>query len=264
MRVLNSILMLTSAYASNPLEVDATKHQRHSYNKLVSLNHMMNQLTAHGKNLNPDDKNELKESKSFMKAYEINNNFFRRTMEKWYLKRDDEGNLVCAKHEKEKKNKVRRRRSDNDGPNMGSEDMQYHYQNLCEIVEDTEEACQSDNSERSVKLNFQKDYDINTKRMFGALKKWNELFLGDCKKNAEIRYKRIVRIMARRLFDGVKSNLIPIEKVTKGKWKRVFPKNIKIYEDKEAKDNNRPMNKDTLIGMVVARHNKRLANQKKN
>lgn len=254
--------MLTSAFGENfePLKIQKKKQ---SWNRLVSLNAMMNRLAATGKGLNPDNADELDNSARYKRATKTNNKFFHKNLAKWFNKTNEDGTLYCANHQKIKKNKNRRRRSDEtDGEEEKDDqeyDLQYHWANICSLLEDSEDAC--GHMERGKKtIDFSANYGGHTKRLFGALKKWTELFLSGCKKNEATRYRRSVRIMARRLFDGVRSELITIDDVRKGKWKRVFPKHIDIYENEEAKAKGEKMDKSTLISMVERRYDQRIGN----
>lgn len=268
MRVLNSILLLTSAFAdktSQPIPINKEYKGKHSWNRLASLNFLMNRLAATGKGLNPNNADELNDS-SYKNAERINNRYFNKCLAKWYLKTEGEGEdkkLVCANHErlgKEDSQTVatasRKRRDEPEGSLNSQErdDMDYHMANLCEMLEDEDDDIKCDNNKRgSGGKDLSKNYGKSTKQIFGGLKKWNELYLSGCKKNRDTRFRRIVRLMSRRLYDGVRSDLITKEDVKKGKWKRVFPKSIDIYLTQEDKANKQPMNKNTLIDMVLKR-----------
>lgn len=234
------------------------RETRVSFNRLSTINYMMNRLAATGKNLNPDNVDELANSNGYQRAIKVNNKFFHTNLKKWFYKTNEDGELVCASHKKVKKNKTRRRRSDEneeDDPELDISDyeseLEYHMANFCSMLEGTEDAC-GNNERGKGNANFANNYGKSTKRVFGALKKWNESHLANCKKNEETRYKRSIRIMSRRLFDGVRSALLTIDEVRTGKWKRVFPKHITILQ------NGKPMDKQTLINMVESRYQNKL------
>lgn len=285
MRVFSSILMLGGAQAApdandfkQQMTVDESLHKRNPYNKLVTLNKMMNRLTAYAKGLNPDDEN-LDQDKSFMNAYKVNNVFFRRNLARMYNKEDKEGNLKCAVHER--KPRVTREAENDFEEEEVEVDLaitQSDWENYCSIHDDghnaedgkCDECCKKskktgeyvlDVKQRGFSINLDgtdEDFIKNTRKMFSAVKKWFEIYLGECKQK-KIRYKRIVNLLAKRLFNGIVHEKITIDHVRNGRWKRIFAK--KAIQEEFIKEGEPLMDKFTLIDMVNKRYEKLLKSQ---
>jgi len=267
MRVLKSILLFTSFNSGSngnefagQMQKDENLHRRDPFNKLVTLNKMMNRLTAYAKGLNPDDSDELMASKHYMTAFRVNNKFFKKNLVGMYHKKDKDGELKCANHSFKagKKPNGRRRRSDGSGDTV---DLTVHaddIENFCSSLEDahdpedgTCEDCCSQTRKFGLDLSGHgQDFIKNSRKMFGAVKKWVETHLADCNQK-QLRYKRIVNLLAKRLFNGINHELITLDDVRTSRWKRIFPKSH--IQDQFLGPDDAPMDKYTLINMVEDR-----------
>jgi len=287
MRVFSSILLLGGSSMAAPeanqfkeqMTVNENLHKRDPYNKLVTLNKMMNRLTAYSKGLNPDDEN-INQDKSFMNAFKVNNVFFRRNLVRMYYRKDKDGNLKCAVHERKprvtREAEILEQDGENSEPplsvNLGI--TQSDWENYCSIHDEghnaedgkCDECCKKskktgeyvfDVKQRGFSINLDgnnEDFIKNTRKMFSAVKKWFEIYLGECKQK-KIRYNRIVNLLAKRLFNGIVHDKITIEQVRNGRWKRIFAK--KAIQEEFLKEGEPFMDKFTLIDMV----NKRFENK---
>lgn len=287
MRILKSLMLFLTVESGDqgkhpesmkvPVEKTKAHKKSHSFNRLATLNLMMNRLTAFAKGMNPDDNAALAANSNFMNAYRVNNVFFHKTLLGMYNKKDDEGNLKCANHEKIKKSHTRRRRDDDGGVDLS---MSYDdYVTMCEMTAEhnddgeCEDCCptdadgnyimtNADGTPRAFGLNL--DGDVNfikqARKMFMVVKKWSEMYLGNCNQK-KLRYTRIVNLLSRRLFNAMKNDIITMEEVQSGRWKRIFPKKeLGIIKDGE----DHIMDKSTLLDSVSARWAKYQARQAAN
>jgi len=295
MRVLKSLLLFTTVNAEgtdanltfDQLAIDSELPKRHSFNRLATLNKMMNRLTAYSKGHSPDDPDILDHT-GVTRAFKGNNRFFSKTLVRMFYKEDSEGNLHCAVHEKQKKQKTERRRRDDQDAFSFAESVnslaysQANFDIWCDMMEDfkdtdkeCEDCCAQDKDGNFVPTDctqeeidggtcpFGKvkafglnldgediDFSKNARKMFTAVKKWIEMYLGDCRQK-KVRYVRIVNLLSKRLFNAVVAGVATMEDVEDGRWKRIFPhKDLNIMMDGA----DSIIDKYTLINLVKGKY----------
>jgi hypothetical protein len=248
MRVLESILMFVSATANDSDFLEKDKSKAKSFNRLVTLQTFINRHAVACKGGNPNVANTygLEDKPDRINridnAIRINNVFFKRNLARMYEKRDKNGELKCAIHQKERRGRreAERRRRD---LSLDQDD----WENYCDMLaeahdpEDGEcsDCCETDengnyvfSSVRGVKNTdtFEcseekcdpEDFVKKTRKIYSVLRKWVDTYLSACNGNSK-RYGRVVNLMSARLYNGIDQGFTTFETIKDARWKRAFP-----------------------------------------
>lgn len=269
MRVLKSILLVLGVGAdpTQPLEKNKDLKRGDPYNRLVTINKMVNRFTVMSKGGSPDrcdedscdyglDNKKRNKIEGITNAIEFNNKFFNNNLVRNYERLDKSGELKCAIHDSKSARAQQRQRRDAGSSSLALD--QEDWENFCWMLDmahdeddgPCEDCCTKDEHgnyptviyddegnpifiARGLKQGLETEpqkgeehhdsYMKNARKLYSVLKKWAELYIGDCKGQKQ-RYTRIINMMANRLYNGIVHDFTSFDVVKDARWKRVLPK----------------------------------------